>query len=72
MTEEQIVADCIELGEAIEAHRTAIKELSSQRRLLVGVLHRQFKRTYRQIGPKLGISAPRVSQIMNGANWRTR
>lgn len=71
MTEEQTIERCRELGDQMQAHHEAIKQLSTERRKHITALSLRFGLTYRAIGPLLGMSNERVSQIING-NWRPR
>lgn len=63
---EVLLAKCQQVSDAIAGHRQAISDLTAERDGMVGEL-RKLGLSERAVGRLLGISGPRVNQIMNPA-----
>lgn len=63
---EVLLAKCQQVSEAIASHRQAISDLTAERDGMVAEL-RRLGLSERAVGRLLGISGPRVNQIMNPA-----
>ena len=61
---EVLLAKCQQVSEAIAGHREAISDLTAERDGMVAEL-RRLGLSERAVGRLLGISGPRVNQIMN-------
>lgn len=62
----------VNLGRDLKAMRAAVGVKSKERAVLVRSLHQVFGMTHREIADKLGISGPRVSEIIHGPRKRNQ
>lgn len=64
-----MLARCERITAEMKQHQDALEALSLERAALITVLTGQRGMTTRMVGAALGISGPRVTQILNLIKW---